>query len=107
MSGCRMMADGRALMGGAALDGAMGAGPALLMEEEFQRLLKECAPLAAWEEFIRDALTPSGPLHPTHHLVLRAKRQVLCPDKDGAEGEIINCKLRIALTLGEKRRQTN
>lgn len=57
--------------------------------------------VAEWEEFISDALPPNGPLHPTHHLVLRAKRQILCPDKTGQEGDITNLKLRIPNTLGE------
>ncbi|KAJ1528146.1 hypothetical protein ONE63_008060 [Megalurothrips usitatus] len=58
--------------------------------------------VAEWEEFIEDALPPSGHLHPTHHLVLRAKRQILCPDRTGEEGDIVNLKLRIPKSLGRR-----
>lgn len=57
--------------------------------------------VAQWEEFIGDMLPPNGPLHPTHHLVLRTKRQILCPDKTGVEGDILHCKLRMPTTIGE------
>ncbi|XP_034239994.1 uncharacterized protein LOC117644548 isoform X2 [Thrips palmi] len=93
---------------GAQLDGATGQGLPLLLEEYFGDLVAaRTTEVAQWEEFIADALPPNGPLHPTHHLVLRAKRQILCPDKDGVEADITNLKLRMPKTIDEARRYSS
>ncbi|XP_052128898.1 SET domain-containing protein SmydA-8-like [Frankliniella occidentalis] len=100
VKGNHFLADGRVMLGGTALDGAQGAGYSFMLEELFQQLLSEReSTIAQWEELIQDALPPNGPLHPTHHLVLRAKRQILCPDTDGVERDIVNLKLRIPKTM--------
>ncbi|KAE8740987.1 hypothetical protein FOCC_FOCC013482, partial [Frankliniella occidentalis] len=124
VKGNHFLADGRVMLGGTALDGAQGAGYSFMLEEIhfffakqlrllltskiyaigstqlFQQLLSEReSTIAQWEELIQDALPPNGPLHPTHHLVLRAKRQILCPDTDGVERDIVNLKLRIPKTM--------
>ncbi|XP_034256562.1 uncharacterized protein LOC117654258 isoform X2 [Thrips palmi] len=79
--------------------GAQGAqAQAKRLEKRLENYVGSTAkvPLKVWEQFIHDALWPRGPLHPTHSLVLQAKKAIV--ELDGV------LVLKATLTPAESRR---
>lgn len=57
----------------------------IMSEQRFNILKPTKVQISKWESFLSDALWPRGPLHATHHLVARAKTQIVCMLFDAAD----------------------